>query len=203
MMTTLWTGRRLVVMPQFEARAWLDARRARAHHARVRRADHDEAPARPARPRARAISSSLRGALLRRRADAVPGDPPRDRAPPEDGRLRERLRTDRDHVDADGARSRGPPARRRARTRSSARCGGCARSAGRCRTSRCASSTTTGGALGVGRGGRDPRAHAARDEGLRGRRRTRRSPRTAGCRRATSAGSTRTAISTSPAARTT
>src|SRR5262249_43715657 len=41
MMTTLWTGRRLA-----------RSRRARAHHARLRRADHDEAPARPTRPRA-------------------------------------------------------------------------------------------------------------------------------------------------------
>src|SRR5262245_14986430 len=36
MMTTLWTGRRLVVMPQFEARAWLDAvERERVTHAFV------------------------------------------------------------------------------------------------------------------------------------------------------------------------
>ena len=43
---------------------------------------------------------------------------------------------------------------------------------------------------GTERGGRDPRAHAARDEGLRRREGTRRSPPTAGCRRATWAGST-------------
>src|SRR5262249_42054121 len=36
MMTTLWTGRRLVVMPQFEARAWLDlVERERVTHAFV------------------------------------------------------------------------------------------------------------------------------------------------------------------------
>src|SRR4029077_3614219 len=36
MMTTLWTGRRLVVMPQFEARAWLDlVERERITHAFV------------------------------------------------------------------------------------------------------------------------------------------------------------------------
>jgi acyl-CoA synthetase (AMP-forming)/AMP-acid ligase II len=36
MMTTLWTGRRLVVMPQFEARSWLDAvERERVTHAFV------------------------------------------------------------------------------------------------------------------------------------------------------------------------
>ncbi len=70
MMTNLWTGRKLVIMPQFDARAWLELVAQRTRHACVRRADDDEAAARragfhqdrflqPDQPR------------LRRRADAA------------------------------------------------------------------------------------------------------------------------------------
>ena len=100
-------------MPQFEAARVARAGRARARHARLRRADHAEARSSTSpTSRARDLSSlevlSYGGApmpfpVIRRAIERLP----------KTDRLRERLRPDRDHVDADGARPRRPPARRR------------------------------------------------------------------------------------------
>ncbi len=108
MMTSIWTGRRMVVMPQFEA-TWLQLVAARAGHSRLRGADHDEATARRAELRQdRPVEPAKPG--LRRRRDAAAGHPQGDRRFPENGRLRQRVRTDRNHLIADRARSRRPSA---------------------------------------------------------------------------------------------
>ena len=114
MMTTLWTGRRLVLMPQFEPRAWLDlVERERITHAFVVPTMLKQLLDQPDLERRDLVEP--RDPLVRRRADAVPGDPARDRALPAERRLRERLRADRDDVDAHRPRSRRPPARGHAR----------------------------------------------------------------------------------------
>ena len=139
MMTTLWTGRRLVIMPQFEPRAWLDlVERERITHAFVVPTMMKHLLDQPDLER-RDLASlevlSYGGApmpfpVIRRAIERFP----------KSVGLRERLRPDRDDVDAHRPRPRGSPPRRRRRPRSSARCGACARSAGRCPTSRCGSS---------------------------------------------------------------
>ena len=105
MMTTMWSGRRLVIRPQFQATEWLETVAARARHARDGRADDAQADRRSSRPR-EVQSVDAHESLVRRRADAAARDPPRDRAAAEDDRLRQRLRSDRDHFHADDPRSR-------------------------------------------------------------------------------------------------
>ncbi len=142
MMTNLWTGRKMVVMPQFEAAGVAQAGGTRARDARVRRPHHDEAASR------RAGFSADRSLepdqpRLRRRADADAGDSPRDRGLPAASRFRQRLRTDRDHLVADRARSRRSSAgRQRRRNRTQAEAAELDRQAA-ARTSRSKSATTT------------------------------------------------------------
>ena len=81
--------------------------RAREGHARLRRADHDEAVARRAVVRQDRFLEPHQS-RVRRRRDADSDHPPRDRGVPQIRRLRQRLRPDRDHLIADRARPRRP-----------------------------------------------------------------------------------------------
>ena len=115
-LSSIWGGRTLVILPQFDPEPWLEAVQREQRHARLRRPDDAQAPhglplLRPLRPQLAAADH------LRRRADALRGRLPRHRGL----QLRpdERLRPDREHVVADlpGA-GRPPPGRhRRRRTR--------------------------------------------------------------------------------------
>ena len=112
-MSTLFTGRKLVILRQFEPRAWLDAvEKERVTHAFVvptmmkQLIDHPDFGA--LRPEQSAEP------LLRGCRHALSGHPARHRDVPRRRRLRQRLRADRDDLDPDRARAGGPPARRRA-----------------------------------------------------------------------------------------
>jgi acyl-CoA synthetase (AMP-forming)/AMP-acid ligase II len=166
MMTTLWTGRKLVLQPQFEPRAWLDlVERETITHAFVVPTMMKQILDQPDL-RQRDLSSlevlSYGGAqmpfpVIRRAIETLP----------EERRLRERVRPDRDDVHADGARPRGPPARRHGRRDRAATKR--LKSIGRPLPDVEVRSSTRTGSAARRRGRRDPRPHAARDEGLRGR----------------------------------
>ena len=113
-MTNIWTGRKLIVMPQFDAKAWLDlVAREHVTHAFVVPTMMKQIIDEPAF--AKTDLSTPDQPRLRRRRDAGAGDPPRDRSLPEKSRLRERLRPDRNHFIADRARPRRSSDRRHAR----------------------------------------------------------------------------------------
>ena len=82
MMTNIWTGRKVIVMPQFDPKVVAQAGGRRKSHSRVRRPHHDEAAARRAGIQGRRLFQSHQP-RIRRRADADPGDSPRDRGVPE------------------------------------------------------------------------------------------------------------------------
>ena len=105
MMTNLWTGRKMVVMPQFDPRAWLElVQSEHVTHAFVVPTMMKQLLDEPGFAQDRfflADESRLRG-----RADADRGDPPRDRGLPENGRLRQCVRPNRDDFLAHDSRPR-------------------------------------------------------------------------------------------------
>ena len=113
MMTNIWTGRKLIVMPQFDAKAWLElVAREHVTHAFVVPTMMKQLLDEPAF--AKTDFSNLTNLAYGGARDADAGDPPRDRGVPENCRLRQRLRPDRDHLVADRARPRRPSDRRHA-----------------------------------------------------------------------------------------
>ena len=116
MMTNIWTGRRDGRHAAVRRQDLAATGRARESHPRLRRADHDEADPRRARrsptPIFRSLTNLAYGGaampiqVIRRAIEAFP----------ENRRLRQRIRPDRDHLVADRARSRRSSDRRHAGT---------------------------------------------------------------------------------------
>ena len=140
MMTNLWTGRKMVVMPQFDPRAWLElVAEENVTHAFVVPTMMKQVLDEPELRQDRLLVADE--SRLRRRGDADRDHPPRDRRLPANGRLRQRLRPDRDHFLADHPRPR-RPSDQGTRRKSSSSSSGSTRSASRCPTSKSRCATT-------------------------------------------------------------
>ena len=118
MMTNLWTGRKMIVMPQFDPKSWLELVQQESSYARVHRPHDDEAGARRAGFRDYRLLV-VDQPCVRWRTDADCGHPARDRGFSQTRRLRQRLRSDRNHLLINRAWSRRPSYPGLARRRSS------------------------------------------------------------------------------------
>ena len=106
-LSSCYSGRRIVYLPGFDAEAWVDRVQERGHHASDGGTD-DARPPLDVRRSRRAPAADAPASLLRRRPDATRGHRARHATAPE-RELRQRVRAHRDELDDLGAHARRSP----------------------------------------------------------------------------------------------